>query len=50
MSTYISRDYTCMANLLILALAVVLFLVAVLSFVSYTKGRKKLKNTFKKRY
>ncbi|EOK5566341.1 TPA: small membrane protein [Klebsiella pneumoniae] len=50
LSTYISRDYTCMANLLILALAVVLFIVAVLSFVSYTKDRKKLKNTFKKRY
>ncbi|HFD3264935.1 TPA: small membrane protein, partial [Klebsiella quasipneumoniae subsp. similipneumoniae] len=29
-----------MANLLILALAVVLFIVAVLSFVSYTKDRK----------
>ncbi|HFT3539093.1 hypothetical protein [Klebsiella pneumoniae] len=25
-------------------------MVAVLSFVSYTKDRKKLKNTFKKRY
>lgn len=50
MSTYISRGYSCMANLLILALAVVLFIVAVLSFVSYTKDRKKLKNTFKKRY
>ena len=43
MSISISRDYTCMANLLILALAVVLFVVAVLSFVSYVKERKKLK-------
>ncbi|WP_354653141.1 small membrane protein [Klebsiella variicola] len=50
MSISISRDYTCMANLLILALAVVLFVVAVLSFVSYVKERKKLKNTFKRRY
>lgn len=32
-----------MANLLILALAVVLFVVAVLSFVSYVKERKSLK-------
>ncbi|HCB0645566.1 TPA: small membrane protein [Klebsiella variicola subsp. variicola] len=39
-----------MANLLILALAVVLFVVAVLSFVSYIKERRRLKNTFKQRY
>ncbi|HBT4773454.1 TPA: small membrane protein [Klebsiella variicola subsp. variicola] len=39
-----------MENLFIFALAVVLFIVAVLSFVSYIKERKKLKNTFKKRH
>ncbi|HIH4621384.1 TPA: small membrane protein [Klebsiella variicola] len=50
MSISIYRGSTCMENLLILALAVVLFIVAVLSFVSYMKERKKLKNTFKKRY
>ncbi|HHL1886220.1 small membrane protein [Klebsiella variicola] len=50
MSISIYRGSTCMENLLILALAVVLFVVAVLSFVSYMKERKKLKNTFKKRH